>query len=260
MQSVGIATAAFGMLLGGVVAAAATDIAPPAPKLVPVFKASPPPVAAFTWTGCHLGILAGGAWGKSRHIQDDLRVGGFGQDMTDNFTVSGMMLGGSVGCDYQFGGGWVAGIENDISWTNKRGSANLIPPFSPVTNTFETNESWLDTQRLRLGYAWDSWLLYGTGGAAIAQEGVRLCDTLAIACVKSDHMVVGWTAGAGMAYALGNWSFRLEYLYVDLGTTFFPEIETQLTAGGNGLTIARDVKLTNNIVRAGLDYRFDLFK
>jgi outer membrane immunogenic protein len=245
------------MILVGVVTSNAADLKAPALQ-APALKAPPAPIG-YNWTGCHVGVQGGGAWGTSRHTQDDFRVGGFGLPLTDDFNVSGAEIGGTVGCDYQFNN-WVIGIENDFSWTNKKGSGNLIPPFSPAANTFETSEKWLDTQRARLGFAWDHWFLYGTGGVAFAQVGVKLCSPLAIGCESSSHTVTGWTAGAGVEYAFwSNWSVKLEYLYVDLGSSFFPELLGPLVAGGNGFTIARDVKLTNNIVRAGLDYKFDWF-
>jgi outer membrane immunogenic protein len=240
------------MLLGGVVAASSADLK------APVLKAPPAPIG-YNWTGCHVGIQGGGAWGSSKHTQDDFRDRRFGLPMTDDFNVSGAEIGGTVGCDYQLNN-LVIGIENDISWTNKKGSANVLPSFTPVANTFETNEKWLDTQRARLGVAWDHWFLYGTGGVAFAQVGINLCSPLAISCGSASHTVTGWTAGAGVEYAfLSKWSVKLEYLHVDLGTSFFPELQVPAVAGGNGVFLASDVKLTNNIVRAGLDYKLDWF-
>jgi len=251
MRAEGIVSASLGMLLVGVVTANSADLTAPA------LKASPAPIS-YNWSGCHIGVQGGGAWGTSRHTQDDFRDSRrLGFPMTDDFNVSGAEIGGTVGCDYQINN-WVIGVENDISWTNKKGSANVLPSFTPVSNTFETNEKWLDTQRARLGFAWDHWFLYGTGGVAFARVGVNLCSPLAISCASTSHTVTGWTAGAGVEYAFwSNWSIKLEYLHVDLGTSFFPELQTPAVAGGNGVFLASDVKLTNNIVRAGLDYKFD---
>ena len=216
------------------------------------YKAPPAPVA-YNWTGCHVGFEAGGAWGSSQHIQDDTRPArGFGLPLSNPFDVSGALIGGTLGCDYQVNS-LVIGVENDISWTSIRGSTHLIPPFAPAANVLETNERWLDTLRLRLGYTWDRWFLYGTGGAAFSDVGINLCSPLAVACGSSSHTVTGWTAGIGAEYAFWNhWSAKLEYLHVDLGTTFFPEITEP-----NGSYLARDVKLTNDVVRAGVNYQFD---
>jgi len=225
-----------------------------AADLGPITKAPPAPVA-YSWTGCHAGAVAGGAWGSSQHIEDDTRrPAAFGLPLSNNFDVTGAVLGGTFGCDYQ-ASGWVIGVENDISWTSVRGSGNLIPPLMPSANVFETKEKWLDTLRLRVGFTWDRWFLYGTGGAAFSDVGINLCSPRAVACGSSSQTVTGWTAGVGAEYAFWtNWSAKVEYLHVDLGTTFFPAI-----AEGSGSYLARDVKLTNEIVRVGVNYKFDWF-
>jgi outer membrane immunogenic protein len=239
------------MIVVSVVSAGAADL-----KTTPILKAPPAPIG-YEWSGCHLGVQGGGAWGTSKHTQDDFRDSRFGRPMTGDFNVSGAEIGGTAGCDYQFNN-WGVGIENDISWTNQKGITNVLPSFTSAHNTFETNAKWLDTQRLRLGVAWDRWFLYGTGGAAFAQEGINLCSPLGAACASASHTVMGWTAGVGVEYAFwGKWSVKLEYLHVDLGTSFFPELLAPAIAGGFGLFLARDVRLTDNIVRAGLDYKFD---
>jgi outer membrane immunogenic protein len=56
----------------------------------------------------------------------------------------------------------------------------------------------------------------------------------------------GWTIGGGLEYALTNhWTVRTEYLYADLGKTTFTQ---------SGFNVG--VKTTENIVRAGLSYKF----
>jgi outer membrane immunogenic protein len=132
-----------------------------------------------------------------------------------------------------------------------KGSANLIPPFL-TANTAETSEKWLDTLRLRAGVAWDRWFLCGTGGVAFSQVGVTICSPVAVACGSGSQRVTGWTAGAGSEFAFwNNWSVKLEYLYVNLGTTSFPEFQEP-----NGYYVARKVTLINNVVHAGLNYKF----
>jgi outer membrane immunogenic protein len=51
-----------------------------------------------------------------------------------------------------------------------------------------------------------------------------------------------------------NWSAKIEYLYVDLGkissTAIFP------TAAGVPLGVSLNSRITDNIVRAGINYHF----
>jgi outer membrane immunogenic protein len=252
VRAVAIVSASIGTILVGVVASNAGDLDVPAPRapLAPI---------AYTWSGCHVGVQGGGAWGTSKDTQDDPRFRGFGFPMTDDFRLSGAEIGGTLGCDYQINN-WVIGVENDISWTNKKGSAHLSPPFVPAADTAETNEKWLDTLRARLGLASDRWFMYGTAGVAFAHVGINLCSPFDVGCSSGSQTVRGWTAGAGVEYAFwSRWSVRLEYLYVNLGTSLFPELPAQRIGGGTVFFVARDVQLTNNIVRAGLDYKFDWF-
>jgi outer membrane immunogenic protein len=114
---------------------------------------------------------------------------------TGGIDPSGVLLGGTIGYNYQFSNNIVVGIENDISSTNTKGSANLIPPFV-TAQMFQTSQTWLDTLRGRIGYAWNRLLVYGTGGAAFTNEGILLCDPIAAGCGSQSRTVTGWTAGA----------------------------------------------------------------
>ena len=57
---------------------------------------------------------------------------------------------------------------------------------------------------------------------------------------------LGWAVGAGLEYAfLGNWTAKIEYLYVDLGS-----FDVGVAP------FATNVNFKENIVRAGLNYKF----
>ena len=59
----------------------------------------------------------------------------------------------------------------------------------------------------------------------------------------------GWTAGGGIEFALpGNWTAKAEYLHVDLG-------RFNCGANCNG-TPTDNVSMHDNVVRAGVNYRF----
>ena len=61
---------------------------------------------------------------------------------------------------------------------------------------------------------------------------------------------VGGNLGGGLDWAFaGNWSARAEYLYIDFGDG--PTI--QVAPSGTSLVVG---KLTDNIVRAGINYKF----
>ena len=66
--------------------------------------------------------------------------------------------------------------------------------------------------------------------------------------VTSSSTKAGWTAGAGVEAAFAdNWTARLEYLYVDLS-----KASCGTACGGAPI----NVTFTQNLVRAGIDYKF----
>jgi outer membrane immunogenic protein len=218
-------------------AATAADVSPTA-----IGKAPPAP-AAHNWTGCYAGIEGGFVWGRSNHVA---ATGlGAGVSITNgDFDASGGLVGGTLGCNYEFETGWVLGVEDDLSWLSKKGSSPDSVAFSRTGTVSSTKESWLDTARIRAGHAWDRWLVFVSGGAAIAGAEVDICA--AGICGSQSKTVTGWSVGGGVEYAWKDWSFKLEYLYANFGS---PEFSPPLF-------LTRDVKLNDNIVRVGVNYRF----
>jgi outer membrane immunogenic protein len=212
--------------------------------------------SVYSWTGFYVGVEGGGDWGRSQHYENNPASATFGLPQTGGINLSGALAGGTVGYNYQINN-IVIGIENDISWTNIKGSANLIPPFV-TTQIFQTSQTWLDTLRGRIGYAWDRVLVYGTGGASFTNEKILLCDPIAAGCAGQSRTVTGWTAGVGAEYAFtDNWSVKLEYLHADFGRQAYVATPTPaLFANGASFFAPRIVSLTDDIVRVGVNYKF----
>jgi outer membrane immunogenic protein len=65
----------------------------------------------------------------------------------------------------------------------------------------------------------------------------------------------GGTVGAGVETRLwGGWSAKLEYLYVNLGST--DHAFTTTNVFGDSATLASNHSLSDHMVRLGLNYRF----
>lgn len=194
----------------------------------PYYKASPRAVVAYyNWTGFYAGIYGGYGWGTSD----------WSAVTSASTKPKGALFGGTLGYNYQVGS-VVWGVEGDFGWSGVKGSA-ACGAFS-----CETANGWLGTIRGRVGYAFDRWLPYLTAGGAYGDvKATTTVPTLPASASKSQF---GWTVGAGLEYAfLGNWSTKLEYLYVDLGS---PNLGTA--------TVTNNVSLKENIVRLGLNYKF----
>src|SRR5262245_37902311 len=107
-------------------AALAADLRPPPPPPPPPVKALPPPVYLFTWTGCYVGGNGGGLW-----LTKDFAVTsvlGIAVPTTNvgSHDASSWVAGVQGGCNYQFAGGFVIGIQADYDWTNAKGSHNPL--------------------------------------------------------------------------------------------------------------------------------------
>jgi outer membrane immunogenic protein len=187
----------------------------------PTVKAPAYGPQAYNWSGFYLGINGGYGFGTSSFTG------------TDSFNINGGLIGGTAGYNWQVGQ-IVFGLEGDGDWSGIKGS----------TTNFETRNDWLATFRGRLGYAFDRFLPYVTGGLA---AGDIKATTLGFSGIDTDR--AGWTVGGGVEFAIaGPWTAKLEYLHVDLGSA---------NCGFSCGTFTPDnVDLKTNIVRGGINYKF----
>jgi outer membrane immunogenic protein len=202
-------------------AAQAADV----PIKAPFYKGQHSVISYYNWTGFYAGINAGYGFGSSTWSAP-----------VASPKPKGFLAGGTVGYNWQ-SGAIVYGVEGDFDWSDVKGTvacAGLL--------TCETSSSWLATFRGRVGYAFDRWLPYVKGGGAYGSVKA----TPGIGALASSSNQLGWTLGAGLEYAfMGNWSAKLEYLYVDLGSfnaAVAPAVD--------------NVSFKESIVRAGLNYKF----
>ena len=151
------------------------------------------PVYNVGWSGPYIGIH--GSYVTGDHDAVSAAV------VASN-RVNGGMFGIQSGYNWQLSRNWVFGLEADSSW----GSADR------TTAAMVTDIDATGTVRVRTGYVMNNWLVYGTGGLAWMHA-----DTNHIAAgVVRDQYYLGWTAGAGIEYALSaKWSAKLEYLYAE---------------------------------------------
>jgi outer membrane immunogenic protein len=151
-----------------------------------------------------------------------------------------------VGYNHQFDSPLVIGVEGDIEYANVKDSFNN--PFGGLS-AGSADLRWQGSARVRVGYAFDRFLPYVTGGVAVGNfrfEGGPDPATLQ----SWTKTKTGWTIGAGLEYAFADkWSARVEYRYTDFGTASgnlapaFPfAIET--------------MKVRDHAVRVGVSYKF----
>ena len=239
----------------------------PTRKEAPAFT---PPPAAVTWTGFYIGVN-GGYGGDEFKYPFSLADPGIPLtvDGSASLNSSGFLGGAQVGYNYQFASSWVGGLEADIDAASITGKVKLNasatggpgPTTIGLGASAGSQQDYLGTVRARLGYlVTPQFLLFATGGLAYGDVKSSVNAGYSVSgggptgtfAASKTTTQAGWTAGAGVEYALNkNWSFKTEYLYVDLGSA------NLLNGSVGGLTYNLKVHTTDNIVRAGLNYTFN---
>jgi outer membrane immunogenic protein len=218
---------ALGLVTLAALPASAADLGRRLPTKAPPMAAEP----VWNWTGFYIGANGGFGWATSNHT--DL-AGVTSGDLRQ----SGGMIGGTVGYNWQTGPA-VFGVEGDLDWAHINGNKNC-----GGANCF-TNMQAFGTARGRLGYAFNNWMPFITGGAAFAdvsagQSGIA----------SAEQWRTGWTIGGGVeAMFAPNWSAKVEYLYADFGTG----AAVSYNAPGVVGVTERNV----NMVRGGINYHFN---
>lgn len=273
------ATAAFAAMAASSVASAA-DMAPR------YTKAPPAIVEVWNWTGFYIGGNAGYSWGRSNtdlsyfNTATGLPIAPpVGSVTSAGFDMNGAIAGGQAGYNWQ-NGNWVFGLEADIQWSDEKGRAaysclgtlaggaclpglTFLPAGATGTTVaYDQKLEWFGTVRGRIGVlATPRALLYATGGLAYGsiKTSAALAGFtpagLAVAAVGSNSDTrIGWTVGAGIEGKITqNWSAKLEYLYMDLGS-FSGGTYNLLPASTIGIRTDSDFR--DHILRAGINYTF----
>lgn len=238
-----VATIAFS------VTAMSADLPMRAPAVAPA-----PAVLApiFTWSGFYVGAHVGGAWGDKDFTRIDGSGGEEGNGNVRSFDIDGMLAGGQVGYNFQ-AGNFVFGVEGDLACTGVDGGFAGTNAYGPASWNADMN--WLGTVTGRIGYAFDNVLVYVKGGAAWADEDYTHPATnsrLEAMYYSGGNTRTGWTLGAGVEYGFApNWSFKVEYNYVDFGSK-----NVTLAEASSDRWVTFDVDQNMHIVKAGLNYRF----
>jgi outer membrane immunogenic protein len=255
-----LALASIAALVAG--GALAADL--PSRKAAPAYVPPPPPPPM--WTGFYAGLNLGGGWSANSINPSQLSPYGSTVDGSvyllpgntqGGGNAGGVVGGGQVGYNYQFGDSFLIGAEADIQGTSMRSGGNsnyivypdpnwannYLVPLSPAGNP-GIALNWFGTVRGRAGFMiMPTLLVYGTGGFAYGGVSGGYSNF--------SNTRTGWTAGGGVEWMfMPNWSAKAEYLYTDLNS------------GGNnigwsGFQTGYHRHPQFNIVRAGVNYHFN---
>lgn len=214
------------------------------PALAADLSPRPTEPVAYNWTGIYLGAQAGYVWGSSTYDGAGSPAGP--PFISASVDPKGGFGGAYVGYNYQFNGNYVIGVEADANFTNAKGDGGF--PGAPPGFFASGDLKWFGSARLRVGYAFDRFLPFVTGGLAIGDYSGTF--NFPGGSIENGDTMVGWTAGAGLEYAMTDKLIaRVEYRYSDYGRKSqpapysFPGQQARLD-------------LTTNDVRVGLSYKF----
>jgi outer membrane immunogenic protein len=235
--------------------AAAADLPAKMYTKAPVAIAAP-----YNWTGFYLGLNAGGSWGHQSSVLTSVATGA-AVLANQPSSLKGFIGGGQIGYNWQ-SSQWVWGIEADFQGSGQKSSRQFNSPGALICGIacflvagdnvpYSDKLDWFGTVRGRVGWAFDRWLPYVTGGFAYGHGTINGAGTIGAAPVafNSSKTYDGWTLGGGVEWAFDkHWSAKAEYLYIDFGNG--PTIP--LTAA---LSITTG-HMTDNIGRAGVNYKF----
>ena len=190
------------------------------------------------WQGFYAGVNGGYGWGHSN--QHDTPLAPALILLDGNYHVDGWFVGGTLGYNRQFSN-WLFGLEGGYAWSDIKGSSLTCGG----ANECGTKLRSFGTLRGRIGPLFGPTLLYATAGAAFGD--IYAFDTSASGANGSKWRT-GWTVGGGIEQKLtDHWSAKIEYLYMDFGTTDYFTIPNHTP---------EEISLKANVIRGGINYRF----
>ena len=215
------------------------------------------------------GVIGGGQvgynWQSDRWVfglEADIQASG--QKGDGPFSCSGGTVGATT----------LAGLSGPCSAGHLGDTAPFNVTAFPVIGDIAQKLEWFGTFRGRVGLtATPTFLIYATGGLAYGEVktsetvgGVNITGlqgtngstlTPVAAAFGNSSTRVGWTVGAGIEGVIsGNWTAKLEYLYIDLGNISGAFVTPILAPSGAFVATSYNSHITDNIVRVGLNYRF----
>ena len=183
------------------------------------YTKAPALAAVYDWTGFYIGVNAGVGLGRDRLQHDWLDTGSPYSIYT---SPQGGFGGAQIGYNWQTGsvlGPIVFGVEADIQGAGLSDDRTNLS-LAGITTTYGQKLDWFGTARGRIGIANGPVLSYVTAGYAFGN--VKTNATQSVVGVTStfstDRTQSGWVVGSGVEAALGgNWTGKIEYLYLNLG-------------------------------------------
>ncbi|RAI40059.1 outer membrane protein [Rhodoplanes roseus] len=231
-----------GVSLISFVVAAVPAVAADLPAKIP---ARAPAAPVWSWTGLYIGTHAGNAWDRSEWLSGSGELAALPR-FRGTGTSGGAFGGAQIGYNYQTGP-WVLGVELEGSVADLDGNARCAMAQAVCNTRIDA----MGTLVGRAGWTFDNVLVYGRAGGAYAHAKHIVTAYNADNPAEGDSNRFGWTAGAGVEYAVSpTWSAKLEYDYLHFGTD-------QVTISSPTESLEIDTRQQIHRVKVGLNRRLD---
>ena len=217
----------------------------------------------FSSTSCYVGGHLGGGFARKdmtdpvQLVQDSFNGGPITNGITTVSTSpTGVVIGGQIGCDYQFASNLVIGIEGAASGSTMRGSTTVsLPAGAPDLALVQANTDFLASVTGRVGYAFDNVLLYAKGGLAVAGDKYNVSGATFLGPPPYNFQGLdnrlGYIVGGGVDWAFSrHWSMNVEYDYYQFGHGNILMTE-QISGAFSGVV---DVRQTVQVVKVGFNF------
>lgn len=248
----------FGLALASIISVVGVGAASAADMAVKARPMPAPPVMTYNWTGCYIGGNVGGGWAKTD--QDQIgKVAGTVINPSNPFgssTGSNVIGGAQIGCDYQFAGNWVVGVQGMFDFGNLN-SQHTLPAFPAFYSTNSTKDIFTVTGRV--GYLFTPAVLgYVKGGGAFARIDYNIYGFGPPVFLSESANGVnrsGWTVGGGMEWMFApGWSVFGEFNYMDFGRKNISFVQAPGTIGTADVVRTR-LQVEQFLV--GVNYKFN---
>lgn len=241
------------------VAASATAtliIAPALAADMPVKAPAPAAVVAYNWTGLYVGANIGWvseneSWTYTNPVPNTPPT-----NSLHNINATDGIFGGHIGAQYQFNQ-FVIGAEAAISHPmNGTWGISGTQCVSVVGSQCLARANTLFTVGGRLGFAWNRWLVFGSGGWAQLDIQTQELTAPPFIFDVTQHRHNGNYIGGGIEYA---WTDHLilgaEYQHVSVDTVYHGSSADRFSASPPGVN-GRNVGASEDIVRARISFKW----
>jgi outer membrane immunogenic protein len=204
----------------------------------PYTKAPPPIAPAYSWTGFYVfGGGGGGIWDADSYAVSNAT--GLPLTNTQRFGGDGWFGTVGAGYDWQFNGGWVAGIFGDGQFGSLKGT--IADPFPGFQGTEKLRTSYAGG--VRLGYlVAPNVLSYVNGGYSGSEwSGASFTNTFAPGAVlftTPSFNRNGWFVGGGVENSLNIFGFAAPgwFMKTEYRAAYYDRITLPETFVGGGAT------------------------